>query len=142
MRLLLLAVIAALAVACGATGIGSGSNPTPTPGGGMGFDVTATENDHALTMHVGQKLEVALHATKGMNDWSHPVSSDPSTLEATVDPAAMAARGVTLAAFVAKNAGVAKITANAVSGRLFADGDGHAVAGVLAARIAAAMASS
>jgi len=113
MGLLLLAVIAGLAVACGATGIGSGSNPTPTPGGGMGFDVTATENDHALTMHVGQKLEVALHATKGMNDWSHPVSSDPSTLEATVDPAAMAARGVTLAAFVAKNAGVAKITANA-----------------------------
>ena len=48
-----------------------------------------------------------------MNDWSHPVSSDPSTLEATVDPAAMAARGVTLAAFVAKNAGVAKITSNA-----------------------------
>src|SRR5207249_6116556 len=97
----------------GATGIGSRPIPTPTPRGGMGYYLTATETAHALTMHVGQKLELAPHATKGMNDWSHPVSSDPSTLEATVDPAAMAARGVTLAAFVAKNAGVAKITSNA-----------------------------
>jgi len=71
----------------------------------MGFDVTVTENDHTVTMHPGQKLEVVLHAPNGMNNWSHPESHDTSVLSPTVDPAATAARGVTLAAFEAKQAG-------------------------------------
>jgi hypothetical protein len=111
-RFLFLAAIALLAVACGATGIGSGSNPTPTPDQGMGFDVTATNTDHAVTMHVGQKLEVVLHAANGMNDWTHPVSNDTSILSPIVDTAATAARGVTLAAFTAHKPGEVEITSN------------------------------
>jgi hypothetical protein len=112
-RFLFLAIIAILSAACGATGISPASNPTPTPSQGvMGFDVTATNTDRAVTMHVGQKLEVALRAGQGMNDWSHPASSDESVLAPTVDPAATAARGVTLAAFEAKKAGEVTVTSN------------------------------
>ena len=112
-KFVVLTAIAMLAVACGATAIGSGSNPTPTPDQGMGFDVTATNTDHAVTMHVGQKLEVVLHAANGMNDWTHPVSNDTSVLSPTVDNAATAARGVTLAAFVAHKPGEVEVTSNA-----------------------------
>ena len=112
-KLRLLAAIGMLAVACGATGIGPGSNPSPTPSEGMGFDVTVAENDHTVTMHPGQKLEVVLHAPNGMNNWSHPESHDTSVLSPTVDPAATPARGVTLAAFEAKKPGQSEITSNA-----------------------------
>jgi hypothetical protein len=107
-----LVVLAAfmLAVACGATGIGTGANPTPSPSSGLGFDVTATEKDHAVTMHVGQKLEVVLHASDGNVSWSYPSSSDQSALTPIVDPVATAARGVTLAAFEAKKAGEVRVT--------------------------------
>jgi hypothetical protein len=64
-------------------------------------------------MHVGQTLEVVLHARNGMNDWTHPVSSDTSVLSPTVDPAATAARGVTLATFEAKKQGEVQVSANA-----------------------------
>jgi len=99
-----------LVVACGATGIGIGANPSPSPSVGFGFDVTATEKDHAVTMHAGQKLEVVLHAGSGTVSWSHPTSSDTSVLAPIVDPAATAARGVTLAAFEAKKAGQVQVT--------------------------------
>ena len=112
-KLVFLAAIALFAVACGATGTGSGAGSSPTPGGGMGFDVTATNTDHALTMHVGQKLEVVLRAAPGMASWSHPVVSDQSALAPIVDPAATAARGVTLAAFEARKAGDVTVSANA-----------------------------
>ena len=72
--------------ACGATGIGSGSNPTPSPSSGVGYAATATNTDHAVTLHTGEKLEVVLRAGQGMNNWSHPTSSDPSILESVVDP--------------------------------------------------------
>ena len=108
-KLVLLAAIALLAVACGAVGGGAGGNPTPTPGG-TGFDVTATEKDHAVTMHAGQKLEVVLHAGNAMVNWSHPESSDTSVLSPIVDPAATAARGVTLAAFEANKPGEVEVT--------------------------------
>jgi len=112
-RLVLLATFAVFAMACGATGIGSGGNPTPSPTEGMGFDVTATNTDHAVTMRVGQRLEVVLHAANGMNDWTHPVSNETSVLSPIVDPAATAARGVTLAAFEAKKSGEVTVTSNA-----------------------------
>jgi hypothetical protein len=113
MKPFLLAAIASLAVACGATGIGSGSNPSPTPTDGIGFDVTVTETDHAVTLHPGQRLEVVLHAPNGMNSWTHPVASDTSVLSPIVDPAATAARGVTLAAFEARKTGSAEVSSNA-----------------------------
>jgi len=79
----------------------------------MGFDITVTETDHAVTMRPGQKLELVLHAPNGMNNWTHAESHDTSVLSPIVDPAATAARGVTLAAFEAKKAGQAEITSNA-----------------------------
>ena len=64
-------------------------------------------------MHVGQRLEVVLHANQGMKPWTHPVSSDASILAPIVDTAATAVRGVTLAAFQANAKGQVEITANA-----------------------------
>ena len=112
-KFVFLAAIACLTAACGATGIGSGSNPSPTPSEGMGFDVTVTENDHSVTLHPGQKLEVVLHAPNGMNSWTHPISNDTSVLSPIVDPAATAARGVTLAAFEARKSGMVEVSSNA-----------------------------
>ena len=106
-----LLAVALLASACGATGIGSGSNPSPSPSSGAGYAVIATNTDHAVTMHAGQKLEVVLRAGQGMNNWTHPRSSDPTVLQPIVDPAATAAIGVTLAAFVAVKPGQAEVTA-------------------------------
>ena len=83
--------------------------PNP-PSSGVGFDITATEKDHAVTMRVGQKLEVALHGGTSAS-WQQVRSSDEGILQPTVDPAATAARGVTLAAFKAVGAGQADVTA-------------------------------
>ena len=95
--------------ACGS--VGTGSNPSPSPSDNpMRFDVTATEKDHAVTMHAGQKLEVVLHGG-GQLTYQQVRSSDTSILEPTVDPAATEVRGVTLAAFKARSAGQAKVTA-------------------------------
>jgi len=104
-------VLVSLLAACGSYNLGA--PPPPSPGNPMGFDVTASERDHAITMHVGQNLEVVLHAAQGMKPWTHPVSSDTSTLTPIVDPAATAVRGVTLAAFRANAKGQVEITANA-----------------------------
>jgi hypothetical protein len=99
----------ALLAGCGAYTIpGSPSSPSPSPG--LGFDVTATEKDHAVTMHVGQKLEVVLHGGTTAS-WQQVRSSDPKILEPTVDPAATSVRGVTLAAFKAIGPGEATVTA-------------------------------
>jgi len=76
----------------------------------MHFDVAATEQDHAVVMHVGQKLQVVLHGG-GQVNYQQVQSSDTSVLAPTVDPAATAVRGVTLAAFVAKSAGTSRVTA-------------------------------
>ena len=104
-RLLVLAVV--LTAACGSAGLGAGPSPSDNP---MHFDVTATEKDHAVSMHAGQKLEVVLRGGT-QTRYQQVRSSDPSILEPTVDPAATAALGVTLAAFKADRSGQATITA-------------------------------
>jgi hypothetical protein len=115
MRILLVAISAAVMISgCGSAGTGSGLVPTPSPSNSsnpMGFDVTVTETTQAASMRVGQKLEVALHAGSGMNNWTQPRSSDESILAPTVNPAATAVRGVTLAAFLAKAPGQVAISA-------------------------------
>lgn len=73
----------------------------------------ATESDRAITIHAGQKLELVLRAKPGMTNWSNVRSSDSSVLVPTVNPAATAVRGVTLAAFQAVAPGQAMITASA-----------------------------
>lgn len=87
--------------------------PSPTISPGPGFDAVATERDTAITITVGQKLEVVLHARPGMTNWANVRSSDTSVLAPIANPAATAVRGVTLAAFQAQAAGTAVITASA-----------------------------
>ena len=114
----LVAALAALVLtACGSVGAGgvpsASPNPSPSTGPGLGFDAVVTENDRAITIHAGQKLEVVLHAKTGMTNWSNVRSSDTSLLQPIVNPAATAVRGVTLAAFQAVAPGQATITATA-----------------------------
>lgn len=93
---------------------GSGTLPVQTtPSPGLGFDATVTEKDKAIAIHVGQKLEVVLHANPGMTNWGNVRSSDTTVLTPIVNPAATAVRGVTLAAFQAQARGQAVITASA-----------------------------
>jgi hypothetical protein len=106
MRLWVVA-LALLVVGCGAAGQGASPSPSDNP---MHFDVTATEKDHAVTMHVGQRLELVLHGG-GQLAYQQVTSSDTSILEPTVNPAATAVVGVTLAAFKARAAGEARVTA-------------------------------
>jgi hypothetical protein len=88
--------------------VGIGSNPTPTPS-----QVEVTDQDHTATLHVGQTLEVVLHAPNGMNNWTHPKSSDELVLAPVVDTKATAPIGVTVAAFQALKTGHADVTATA-----------------------------
>ena len=104
---LLVVVLALLAASCGTVGHGAGPSPSDNP---MHFDVTATEKDHAVSMHVGQKLEVVLHGGGHLN-YQNITSSNTSILEPAVDPAATAVVGVTLAAFKARAPGEARVTA-------------------------------
>ena len=101
-----------LLAACGSPGA-PGSNPSPSPSSDVGFNVTATEKDHTAAIRVGQRLELVLRAAGGMNDWSRPRSGDETILAPTVDPAATSARGVTLAAFVARAPGQVEVTSYA-----------------------------
>ena len=107
-KFLLAAAIGLLPCACGAVA-GGGAAVTPSHSAVVGV----SEQDHAAKLTVGQKIELALHAPNGMNNWSHPASSDTSVLAPTVDPAATAAIGVTLAMFIAQKPGTAEVTATA-----------------------------
>ncbi len=110
MKVVLVAISAALALtACGSAGTGSG---TPSPGSGVGFDTAVSEKDKTASMHVGQKLEVVLHAYPGMANWTPPKSSNESILAPVVNTKATAARGVTIAGFQAMAPGEAEITSN------------------------------
>jgi uncharacterized protein YceK len=114
MRKVLLVIAAAVLITgCGSAGTASGSSPTPSAGSNLGFDVTVTETTKGASMHVGQKLEVVLHASTAMSNWAQPHSSDETILAPIVDPAATAVRGVTLAAFQARAPGQVDITAYA-----------------------------
>jgi len=111
---LIAAVAAIVLTACGNVCACVGNPyvpPSPPTSPGLGFDAVVTENDRAITITTGQKLEVVLHARSGMSNWSNVRSSDTSVLSPIVNPAATAVRGVTLAAFSALAPGQADITA-------------------------------
>jgi hypothetical protein len=111
----LIVVAAALLLSgCGSYRSG-GSVPSPTPSGasGLGFDLAVTEKDRVVTMHVGQTLELVLHAGANMDSWQQVRSTNEAVLVPIVNPAATAVRGVTLAAFKAVAPGQAEITAYA-----------------------------
>ena len=110
MRSVFALVFAALVMtACGGMGLGGSPSPAGTPG--LMFDLAVSEKDTAATLHTGQKLEVVLHAGPNMSNWTDVRSSDPSVLKVIVNPAATAARGVTLAGYQAIAPGRAQITA-------------------------------
>ncbi len=111
-KFLLVSAIAVLAMACGSAGAVAvpSPSPSPSPSSGLGFDVTATEKDHAVSMRIGQKLEVVLHGGDTAR-WQQVHATDATILEPVVDPAATAVRGVTLAAFKALAAGQTTVTA-------------------------------
>jgi hypothetical protein len=112
MRMPLAAIATVLLVsACGSAGVGTGSIPSPSPTPHR-FDVAVSEKDTAATMRVGERLEVVLHAYNGMANWTSPKSSDESILAPVTDTAATAARGVTIAGFLARRAGEANLSAN------------------------------
>jgi hypothetical protein len=98
-----------LVAGCGSA-TASTPSPTPSQGAPIGFDLTATERDHAVTMHVGQRLQLVLHGGDATT-WQQVHSSNTAVLTPIVNPAATAVRGVTLAAFQAKAAGSAEVTA-------------------------------
>lgn len=114
-RTVLVSIAAALALcACGAAGTAATPSPSPdnpSTAPGHGFDVSVTENNKAISIRVGQRLEAVLHANPGMTAWSGVRSSDPSILMSVVDTGATAVRGVTLAGFQAIAPGQAQITA-------------------------------
>jgi hypothetical protein len=111
-KFLMVFATALVLTSCGSVGAGTGSAPSPSTNPDLHFDFAASEKDRAVTMHVGQKLEVVLHAAGGMSTWTQPKSSDTSILAPIVNPAATAARGVTLAAFQAVAPGQAVITSD------------------------------
>lgn len=109
-KFLLMAVAGMLLAGCGQyVGLGSSPSPSPTPSA----QVTVTEQDHAATVHVGQRLELVLHAGNGMSNWANVRSSDTTVLAPVVDTRATAVVGVTLAAFQALRPGSAEVTATA-----------------------------
>jgi hypothetical protein len=112
-RFLVVLAAALVLTACGSFSAGTGSSPTPSTNPGLNFDVVVTEQDKAATLHVGQKLELVLHANTGMNNWTQVRSTDETILVPIVNPAATAVRGVTLSAFKAVAPGEAEITAYA-----------------------------
>ena len=114
MKTALTVVLAAVTLcACGAVGSGAAPSPSVSPSAGTHFDMAVSEKTRTTTIRVGQTLEAVLHANSGMTAWSGVHSSDPSVLSPIVNPAATAARGVTLAAFKAIAPGRAQITATA-----------------------------
>jgi hypothetical protein len=110
----ILLLAAAILNGCGASGGRTAQPPgSPSASPGAGFDVTVTENTRSVTLRAGQTLAVVLDAKPGMTNWNGVRSSDPSVLAPIVNPAASAARGVTLAAFKAIAPGKAQIDATA-----------------------------
>ena len=107
-KFVLIATTGLLLAGCGQY-VGLGSSPSPTPS--QASQVTVTEQDHAAALHVGQRLELILHANNGMANWANVKSSDPTVLAPVVDTKATAVVGVTIAAFQALRAGTAQVTA-------------------------------
>lgn len=95
--------------ACACTGIGI-VQASPTPN--SGFNRLITENDREATVHVGEKIELVLHAKNGMSNWSGVNVDDPAVLQA-VPTGITAAKGVTIVGFRAVASGTATISSTA-----------------------------
>lgn len=110
MRPIAAALLVLAVCACGvATRQPPAQNPAPTPPPGW---ILVTERDQALTVNVGQKLEVYLFERPGMNPWSPITVDDPAVL-APVPTGITAVRGATIAGFAAMQPGTATVTSYA-----------------------------
>ena len=110
MRFLLLPMVLVATCACGvATRQPPAPNPGPTAQPGW---VLVTERDQAVSVHVGQKLEVYLFERPGMNPWS-PITVDDQAVLAPVPTGITPVRGATIAGFAATRPGTATITSYA-----------------------------
>ena len=110
MRWIAAALVVLALCACGvATRQPPAQNPAPTPPAGW---ILVTERDRAVTVHVGQKVEVYLFEHPGMNPWS-PITVDDNAVLAPVPTGIAAVRGATIAGFAAMQAGTATITSYA-----------------------------
>ena len=115
---LAVALAAVMLGACGTVGCvcGPAGYPTPppphTPGPSAGFDVVISDNDRAVTVKSGARIELILHAKPGMSDWSG-VNVDDYTVLQAIPTGITAARGVTVAGYQAARKGTATIRATA-----------------------------
>ena len=71
-----------------------------------------TEKDRAVSVHVGQTIQLELHARSGMSDWGN-VTVDDQTVLRPVASDITPVRGETIALFRAVAAGTATVTATA-----------------------------
>ena len=109
-NVLTLATTALLLAGCGAYRIGPGEPPSPAPNPRLVTQISTEDDGRAVAVHTGTVLNVALIASNGWGNWQHPQTSDPLVLEPTVNPAAAAIRGATLAAYRALKLGTSRLT--------------------------------
>ncbi|HEV2216340.1 MAG TPA: hypothetical protein VGV88_02095 [Candidatus Dormibacteraeota bacterium] len=111
----LLVLLTLLACACGPAHACQGCTAPTVPvvtTAAPGFDVLITDTDRAVTVRLGQRIELVLHARPGMSSWSG-VNVDDSTILKAVPTGITAARGVTIAGYAAVRPGTATIRATA-----------------------------
>lgn len=89
--------------------LGPGSTPAQLY---PGFDVIVTDQDRAINVHTGQKIEVYLAQRNGMTQWSE-INTDNAAVLRAVPTGITAPKGVTVAGFEAVAAGTANIRATA-----------------------------
>jgi len=109
---LAIAAAAVLLSACGSPGCTQSCAQIRPQYPTAGFDVVVTENDRAVTVREGQRIELVLRAKLGMSDWSG-VNVDDNTVLRAVPTGITAARGVTIAGYEAARPGTATIRATA-----------------------------
>ena len=99
-------------MSCARLGLPKSPPPTVLTSPTLGFDVLISDNDRAVTVKSGQRIELILHAKPGMTDWSG-VNVDDYTVLRAIPTGITAARGVTIAGYEAARKGTATIRATA-----------------------------
>jgi len=113
-RVVLAAAVAGLLLgACGNGDCSCSPGPGTTPVAlAPGFDVMVTDRDRAVSVTVGQHVEVALAQHSGMTLWG-PVRADDASVLGSAPIGVAPPRGYTIAGFVALKAGTTAVTSTA-----------------------------
>jgi len=108
------AAAALLLAACGSAAMPIPDQPSPgSPPPALAGAITNQSDGQAVSVHLGDRVDVALTQQPGFGQWSNVNSGDLSILVPTVNPAAAAVRGVTLRSFRAIGRGTTDLTAGA-----------------------------